>query len=302
LIAVFGSGFGLYGHLPAVVELGRDVCVPARYRQAFDGRAELMAYRSAIHFVDDEAALLSNADLAVLARRPADNEALAHRAIPRAIQLVIEKPPAPTPQAALSLDSALSAAGVRHSTPYLFAYCDWARDCQRMVISGDATEITLDWRFNSPGSRESWKATPQDGGGPLSYYFIHVIALAQFFLGDYHVVDCRVAEDGSERKISMAAVNGPVRFAGTFCIGSSDSVFSVALNGVSATTAATPFGMVPRRGDRDPRIDALKRFYTAEVFSNATGRDAGGRRILRVWAEIAEQLRREGGLLPLGGQ
>jgi predicted dehydrogenase len=298
LIAVFGSGFGLYGHVPALVELGRDVCVSVRYRSAFDERAELTAYRSAVHFVDDDASLLSKADLAVLVRRPADNDALARQAmlIRCPPQLVIEKPPAPTPQAALLLDSALRAAGVRRSTPYLLAHCEWARDCQRRVTSGRVGEITLDWHFNSQYTSGSWKAAPEEGGGPLSYYFIHVIALAEFFLGDHHVVECWATEEGSDRKIGMVAVNRSIRFTATFCA-STDSVFSIALNGVVAMTAATPFGAIPRRGDRDPRIDTLKRFYTTEVFisSKAAHQRAEdrGRRVLEVWAELAERLRRE---------
>jgi predicted dehydrogenase len=297
LIAVFGSGFGLYGHLPAIAELGRDVHVPARYRSAFDERAELAAYRSAVRFVDDEAGLLSDADLAVLARRPADNEAIARQAIQgqRSVQLVIEKPPAPNPQAALLLDKALRTAGVRYSTPYLLSYCDWACDCQRRVASGEVREITLHWQFNSPGGRESWKAMPVEGGGLLSYYFIHVIALADFLLGDYRVVECRAAQEGSGRNIGLVAVNESIRFAGTFCTSPADSVFSIALNGVPAATAPTPFGAIPRRGDRDPRIDVLKRFYTTEVFGESANRgaeDRGGR-TLRVWAELAAHLRLE---------
>jgi predicted dehydrogenase len=306
LIAVFGSGFGLYGHLPAVAELGRDVYVPARYRSVFNEREELTVYRSAVHFVDDEATLLSKADLAVLARRPADNDALAHQAIliRRPLQLVIEKPPAPTPQAAISLDRALRTAGVRHATPYLLVHCDWARDCKRGVISGQVGEITLDWHFDSPKRSESWKAAPEEGGGPLNYYFIHVIALAEYLLGDYLVVECRASEEGSDRKISLVVVNGSIRFTATFCASSTVSRFSIARNGVVAMMADTPFGAIPRRGDRDPRIDPLKRFYTTEVFGKAAHQrvEERGGRTLKAWAELAEYLCRENVTLPLGSR
>src|SRR5580704_17552067 len=107
MIAIYGSGFGLYGHLPALAELGHDVVVPARYRPAFDGRTELQPYRSAVHFADNESGMLPMAELAVLARRPEDNDALARQAalipnLPR-LKLAIEKPPGATPKAALAL-------------------------------------------------------------------------------------------------------------------------------------------------------------------------------------------------------
>jgi predicted dehydrogenase len=297
VIAIFGHGFGLYGHLPALAELGHDIYLPLRYRPAFDERAELETYRSTVHFIDDEATLLSKAKLAVLVRRPADNEAIARQAATTSLppQLVIEKPLATTPQAALALDSALREAHVRYATPYLFAYCDWARNCENRIRAGQGVEITLDWYFNSPKTTESWKAKPEDGGGPLNYYFIHVIALAGFFLGDYRLVECWANSEGRGRKIRMTAVSGAPRFAATFCTGTVDSNFSVAIDGVIAYNAETPFGDVPRRGDRDPRINVLKRFYASEVFCEDADPVAAerGRQTLKCWAEVVGRLRHE---------
>ena len=192
MIAIYGSGFGLYGHLPALAELGHEIFVPERYRAAFEGRTELQQYRSAVHFVDDERRILSVAELAVLTRRPADNDALARQValIPNPPRLVIEKPPGATPQAALSLARVLKSAGVRYVTPYLMAHCAWARGCLSMVAAG-GTDIALNWYFNSSGTTQSWKSTPDQGGGIVNYYFIHLIALAQLLLGSYRLAECR---------------------------------------------------------------------------------------------------------------
>ena len=297
MIAIFGHGFGLYGHLPALAELGHDIYVPLRYRPAFDERAELETYRSTVHFIDDEATLLSKVKLAVLVRRPADNEAIARQAAATSLppQLVIEKPLATTPQAALALVSTLRGAGVRYATPYLLEYCNWARDCKHMIATGQGVETTLDWSFNSPKTTESWKAKPEDGGGPLNYYFIHLIALAGFLLGDHRLVECWTKLEDRGCEIGMAAVSGAHRFAATFCTGMADSNFSVAIDGVTAYNAETPFGDVPRRGARDPRINVLKRFYASEVFCKdadpvATER---GRQTLKCWAEVVGRLRHE---------
>lgn len=294
MIAVFGSGFGLYGHLPALAELGHDISVPLRYRFAFDERAELEPYRSVVHFVDNEAILLSKANLAVLARRPADNEAMARQValFRQPPQLVIEKPPAPTPQAALELQGALEKAQVRYATPYLLEYCDWARDCKNKIATGQGVEITLTWYFNSPKANKSWKAKPEYGGGPLNYYFIHLIALAGFLLGDYCLVECWTAAEGGNRKIGMVATNGPLRFTAAFCTGPADSLFSLTIDGAVVIASATPFGSVPRLGEHDPRINVLKRFYTAEVFCEDAESAAVERRhqTLRSWAELIRRL------------
>ena len=194
--------------------MGRDVFLPSRYRPALEERPELAPYRSAVQFIDDEGTLLTTSELAVLARRPTDNEALARRMIARGCpsQLVIEKPIAPTPSGALSLERDLKTAGVRYATPYLFAYCDWARDCQSEVAAGRVAEVKLDWHFRSKQPPDSWKSTSREGGGVLSYYFIHVIALGEFLLGDYRVLECQYLHEGQGHGLRMVAASGAVRF------------------------------------------------------------------------------------------
>jgi hypothetical protein len=170
------------------------------------------------------------------------------------------------------------------------------------VTLGQVGEITLEWRYRCHTSG-SWKAAPEEGGGLLSYYFIHVIALAEYFLTGYHVVECCAIEEASGHKIGMVVANGSIRFTATFCASPADSMFSLAINGVVAITAATPFGAVPERGERDCRIDALKRFYTTEVFSDAVEQGGAGRggRILQAWADLAARLRRGNTGVPLRG-
>ena len=297
MIAVFGSGFGIYGHLPALVESGHPVCIPSRYRPVVEERTELAAYRSEVRFIDDEETLLSTSELAVLARRPADNAALARRVIAKRfpLRVVIEKPLAPTPSDALSLERELRTARMRYATPYLLQYCDWARNCRLEVAAGRAVEIELNWHFSSKQPQDSWKSISQEGGGALSYYFIHVIALGEFLLGDYQVVECLSVNGEPGSGLKMVAVNGSVRFSATFCTGPGASMFALNLNGIPAFTADTPFGANPRRGFRDPRIESLKRFYTDEVFTLAAQQPDESRnsRTLTVWADLAKRMNSE---------
>ncbi len=275
------------------MELGKEVAVPARYRSSFAERPELQAYRSAVRFVEDEMAFLPEADLAVLARRPADNIALAVKTLQhqRVLPLVIEKPPGPTPEDGLALDDSLLTAGVRHATPYLLEYCNWARDCRKQLISGQAQEISLDWRFGK--TDESWKTSPREGGGVLNYYFIHLIALSEFWLGAHRLVEFQAEDTKLGQKISMLATSGSIRFNAAFTLAPDYPSFSVTLDGVTATAESTPFGAIPRRGVRDPRIDVLKVFYAIEVFSDAPQHDTvrRQRRTLEAWAKLTKRQR-----------
>lgn len=284
MISILGSGFGLYGHLPALVELGYDVSIPARYRAQFEGRPELAGHASGVRFVEDEDSLLRDAAAAVLARRPADNAALAYRAIqergPR--RLVIEKPPAPTPAAARALMSALTEADIHHVVPYLLLHCDWAGEMRRSFLTGAAREAHLEWLFHSPTvTSGSWKASHDAGGGTLNYYFIHVLALAVYLLGEDLVVeDCWRLEAG----IGMRATHGPNSFTASFRTDPSGSSCQAGLDGATVLCAETPFGATPRRGVRDPRIETLKRFYVETVFGPESVLDAQqNARVIDLW-------------------
>ena len=54
-VGIVGSGFGLYGYLPALVEVGKmNVILPGRYKDKFLARSELKIYADYIHWVSDD--------------------------------------------------------------------------------------------------------------------------------------------------------------------------------------------------------------------------------------------------------
>jgi predicted dehydrogenase len=269
MIGLLGSGFGLYGHLPALVELGQCIYIPRRYRSVLDQRTELQQYCTSVHFVDDESKLTTAADLLILAQRPNDNkinaEQVAHDN--RHIQLVIEKPLASTPLEAINLDHLLREAGIRHATPYLFVYCDWAQVCECEISAGRGLDIQLNWCFNSHHSSSSWKSVPKEGGGTLNFYFIHVIALVCFLYKSLRPLECSVYIDDYRGNVGITARHGQHMFTANFSPSTSDASFTLTVDNKVLVSALTPFGDIPRRGVRDPRIDILKRFYVTEVFN-----------------------------------
>ena len=104
--AILGSGFGLYGYLPAIIEAGSDrIVLPKRYRAKFSTRPELSRFADAIEWVLDENAALERADWVIAALSPElQMRWLSHcRQLPNVERLVLEKPLAPTPGAAASL-------------------------------------------------------------------------------------------------------------------------------------------------------------------------------------------------------
>ena len=45
---ILGSGFGLYGYLPALLDLGHMVTLPTRYQAVVAGRPELSRFMSRV--------------------------------------------------------------------------------------------------------------------------------------------------------------------------------------------------------------------------------------------------------------
>jgi predicted dehydrogenase len=172
----------------------------------------------------------------------------------------------------------------------LLLHCEWAREAHRALQIGQASDVRLDWRFHSPTvTAGSWKASGDDGGGLLNYYFIHVIALAVFLLGDdLEVQECWRRSTDAGAEIGMRAANAGHRFAASFCIDPAESLCTVSLDGLQIVSAETPFGPTPRRGERDPRINTLKQFYVTSVFSPLEGSNRSQEaRIVDLWADMS---------------
>ena len=183
-VAILGSGFGLYGYLPALLGLGCAVVLPERYRAVLEGRSELADFARGIEWVADEGAALDRADALVLARRPADQAALIADLLrrPRLLRLLLEKPLAPNPEEAERLQAALQASGKLVRVGYILGFTDWG---QRLIAQSREpqarSDLSIHWSFRAHHyvtGRHNWKRSHAEGGGALRFYGIQLIALA----------------------------------------------------------------------------------------------------------------------------
>ena len=180
-VAILGSGFGLYGYLPALHALSCRVVLPARYRATIEQRPELSQLADRISFVADENEAIDRADALIVARRPADQfdlipSLLRRRKLQR---LLLEKPLAPNPAAAFRLQDQIDASGKIVRLGYLFGTTDWGRDliARAAELRGD---LQIRWRFRAhhyAADQSNWKRADADGGGALRFYGIQLINL-----------------------------------------------------------------------------------------------------------------------------
>jgi len=128
-VAILGSGFGLYGYLPALRDEQCRVVLPERYRAVVEGRAELSGLAGGIIWVADEKDALDRADAVVVARRPVDQAGLIAELFARQElkRLVLEKPLAPDPGTAVHLQDKLEASDKIVRIGYCLGFTGWGR-------------------------------------------------------------------------------------------------------------------------------------------------------------------------------
>lgn len=176
MFAIRGSGFGLYGYLPALVGCGQRVVLPERYRARFAERPELAPFANEVVWAKDEASALELADGAALALRPADQAELLARILaqPRLERLILEKPLAPSPDESSKLFEGLLRSKKNFRVGYAFRETSWGRK----FLKGGAPSVT--WTFTAHHFRadlRNWKRSHAAGGGPIRFFGIQLVAL-----------------------------------------------------------------------------------------------------------------------------
>jgi len=198
VIAIFGSGFGLYGYLPALIAgCGQSIVLPERYRPRYQARTELARFSSAINWVQDENMALDKAVGAALILRPVDQEVWLERCLLKTElkYLLLEKPLARTPELAQYFLNELVRSNKIFKIGYLFKFTNWGR--QLLSILSEKSyqgKLVIHWHFcahHYANNLANWKRFDSMGGGVIRFFGIHVIALlAQ--LGYHEIADSKI--------------------------------------------------------------------------------------------------------------
>ena len=69
---IIGSGFGLYGYLPAITNYSKKIYLNIEYKKFFSKRKELTKYTSKIIWYKDQKKIIKYIDYLIIAQRPQD--------------------------------------------------------------------------------------------------------------------------------------------------------------------------------------------------------------------------------------
>ena len=186
MIAILGSGFGLYGYLPAAVglELG-PILLPKRYQETFSLRQELQPFSENIKWIDSEQDLINMATTIVISRRPIDQFELLPNLLkqPNLKNLILEKPFATNPAQAFVMQQQIETSNKKCAVGFIFCYLPWAIALKKhlLIAPNLSTPVwKLKWQFMAHhyiNQTLNWKRDHTQGGGVIRFYGIHIIAL-----------------------------------------------------------------------------------------------------------------------------
>lgn len=183
-VAILGSGFGLYGYLPAIARgCGEQVILPERYHSQLCERSDVGHLADEIEWCPNEAEVLERSNAVVVTQRPSDQVHWIADFVSRSNlqRILLEKPIAPTPDAAAHVLDELSRHRRTVRVGYTFRYTTWGKLLLSSGRAGGApAPIEIDWSFRAHHYRnglQNWKRSVSSGGGVVRFFGIHVIAL-----------------------------------------------------------------------------------------------------------------------------
>lgn len=190
-IGIIGSGFGLYGLLPAfnstpgckVVSIcGKKSARLINYCESI-GLGKI--YTDWREMLDKE-----NLDALAIAVTPNAQYEIAKVAIKKGLHIFAEKPLAATYAQAKELRNLASKMKIITVVDFIFPEIEeWKKVKQLLNIKkyGKLKHISVSWEFLSYDIKNkihSWKTDIEQGGGALSFYFSHVLHYLEYFAGE----------------------------------------------------------------------------------------------------------------------
>lgn len=255
-VGILGSGFGLYGYLPAFANLGYRVLLPFRYTESLRRRNELQYTLKKVEFCS-EREIYSGSNQIVIARNPARQLSFIQDFERLSTRLWLEKPLAPSRAQHQDLLHTLTYRKTLFSIGYLFPFTSWWPIVQEHLGTQSTKVLEIDWKIIM---RNGWKVKEIEGGGLVAFYGIHLSPLVN--IKDLTREGVSLFEGKDKIQYEFISILGGrliVRISyhnhNSFRVGFSDSHKSI-------FEGESPFGTTANQGRLDPRIPFLTEYIS----------------------------------------
>jgi hypothetical protein len=266
-IGILGSGFGIYGYLPAICQNNWKPIVLSKNKIIIENRPELRNLKNKIKFAENETKLIELSERLVVARDPQSQVNFLHnyKILPRNQHLYLEKPLTPDLSSRNKILQLLQ--DKSFSIAYLFRYTFWFQEILETFKHRNGHGYEIYW--NVPNLNSTWKFQERQGGGLLLNYGIHFLAilnLLDFTLSDIEIID--------REKLFIYANNKKSNVLKVIVQTSTSPQFSI--NRVIGNCSKeiyfndTPFGSANSYGEKDNRVGLLSIYLKDAINKNST--------------------------------
>lgn len=207
-VGIIGSGFGLYGLLPAFHTTPgcKVVAICGKHSPRFIDDCKSIGltktYTDWKKMLDKE-----KLDAVAIAVTPKGQYQIAKTAIKKNLHIFAEKPLAANYQQAKELLDLAKERKIVHAIDFTFPEIEEWKKVKKIIDKkrlGRLKKINLNWDFLSYDIRNkisSWKTNIYEGGGALSFYFAHSLYYLEYFAG-------KIIALKSQLKYSKKSLNG----------------------------------------------------------------------------------------------
>lgn len=189
-IGIIGSGFGLYGLLPAFnsLENCKVVCICGKRTERLTNYCKKIGLKN-IYTDWEEMLRDENLDAVALAVIPSIQYKIAKVAIKKGLHIFGEKPLAANFKQAKELYRLSEKKKIVTAIDFIFPEIKQWEKTKQLIdnkVYGDLIYISANWDFLSydiANNKASWKTNVSKGGGALAYYFSHSLYYLENFAG-----------------------------------------------------------------------------------------------------------------------
>ncbi len=197
-IGIIGSGFGLYGLLPAFnsIKNCQVVCICGKRTKRLVEYCKSVGLKK-IYYNWKLMLESEKLDALALAVTPNAQYEIANAAIRKSISIFAEKPLAANYEQAKDLLDLAVKKRIIHTMDFIFPEIEEWQKVKQIIDKkkyGKLKHISVNWNFLSYDIKNkisSWKTDAKDGGGALSFFFSHALYYLECYAGE--IIDARSA-------------------------------------------------------------------------------------------------------------
>ena len=205
-VAIVGSGFGMYGLLPAFSRIKecKVVSICGKNSEMMLNNCKKLGLN---RYTDWREMLQKEKPGAVaIAVIPSHQYEIAIYALENGMAVFAEKPLTTSFDTSLELNKLAKKKRLPNMLDFLFPEIpEWhaAKKAIENGLIGEILKVNVDWTFLSydlMNHIKSWKTDVKQGGGALSFYFSHVFYYLEYFLGRIKNIECNFSS--SEKSLN----------------------------------------------------------------------------------------------------